>query len=446
MYANILSRVLKKIKPREEERRELSRAAEGILERVRVEAGKTGLDVRGILVGSSARGTWVSGEHDLDVFLTFPEETTREELERIGLSIARKVAEGARWEERYAEHPYIHAFYDGYEVDLVPCFRVERASQIKSSVDRTPFHNEYISKNIKGLEDEVLLLKQFMKGRGVYGSELKTHGFSGYLTELLIIYYRSFIEVLKAASTWKPGLVIDMGGHGNVAPSDPLVMVDPTDPARNVAAALSIDQLGRFIDSARGFLESPAEEYFFPNLPSPLGDEELKIILKSRGTTLIAIIFDAPDIVEDILFPQLRKMEQSVGEMIHRHDFKVFRSDVYSNKQAVILFELEVSRLPEVKKHIGPPFWNKEHSGAFKAKYSGAKIFSSIYIKDGRYIVEIPRKYVDAKNLVKAEVLSCGLGKHVANMVRKGYQVLENEEILAIKDRSIRVFLREYFS
>ncbi|WP_269849417.1 hypothetical protein [Methanosarcina horonobensis] len=32
-------------------------------------------------------------------------------------------------------------------------------------------------------------MKQFMRGGEVYGSELKTQGFSGYLTELLIIYH-----------------------------------------------------------------------------------------------------------------------------------------------------------------------------------------------------------------------------------------------------------------
>jgi len=44
-------------------------------------------------------------------------------------------------------------------------------------------------------------LKQFMKGIGVYGSELRRRGFSGYLTELLVINYGSFLGVLKEASS-----------------------------------------------------------------------------------------------------------------------------------------------------------------------------------------------------------------------------------------------------
>ena len=52
--------------------------------------------------------------------------------------------ESDSFEERYAEHPYVNAIFDGFEVDLVPAFGVESAASIKSAVDRTPFHNNYI--------------------------------------------------------------------------------------------------------------------------------------------------------------------------------------------------------------------------------------------------------------------------------------------------------------
>jgi tRNA nucleotidyltransferase (CCA-adding enzyme) len=37
-----------------------------------------------------------------------------------------------------------------------------------------------------------------MKGTGVYGAEAKVEGFSGYLTELLVINYGSFPKALEA--------------------------------------------------------------------------------------------------------------------------------------------------------------------------------------------------------------------------------------------------------
>ncbi|MDD4497902.1 MAG: nucleotidyltransferase domain-containing protein, partial [Methanosarcinaceae archaeon] len=163
--------VLEKIKPNDSERKRLLAVQEELAEKVNTAAEK--LDAKGIfvkMVGSAARGTWLSGTHDIDVFISFPEETSRGELERKGLAIAREVARSAtRIEDRHAEHPYLNIVYKGFDVDLVPCFRVASASMLKSAVDRTPFHNEYIKKQIKGHEDDVLLLKQFMRGCGVYG-------------------------------------------------------------------------------------------------------------------------------------------------------------------------------------------------------------------------------------------------------------------------------------
>ncbi|NIS30872.1 MAG: tRNA CCA-pyrophosphorylase, partial [Actinobacteria bacterium] len=54
--------------------------------------------------------------------------------------------------------------------------------------DRTPFHAAYVEGRLNDeLAAEVRVLKQLLEGIGVYGSDLKTRGFSGYLTELLVL-------------------------------------------------------------------------------------------------------------------------------------------------------------------------------------------------------------------------------------------------------------------
>ncbi len=442
----IRASILSRIKPKEPEKQKLSALADSLISKINAIGRAEGLDISAILVGSTARGTWLSGEHDLDIFIMFSPDVSREYLEEKGLYIARKMAAQAQSsEERYAEHPYINAVFDGYEVDLVPAFAVASAAEIKSAVDRTPFHNMFVLSRIKGLEDEVLLLKQFLKGCGVYGSELKTHGFSGYLVELLVIHYGSFMQVLEAAREWKPGLKIDIENHASIAQEDPLVMVDPTDPARNVAAALSLDNMCIFIDSAREFLKKPDVSYFSIRAVEPLDDSEFKTIMSGRGTSLIAIEFTAPDEVEDVLFPQLHKMEDSVREMLERYDFRVYNSGVWAGKKAVLVYELESSGLPVLKKHAGPQVWMEEHAEAFKSKYQGSNAFSRIYIHNGKYMVDIQRKYATAKKLLEAELPKCGLGKHVALSIKKGYHILENEQILNIKENNFREFLHRFF-
>ncbi|MCZ7394120.1 MAG: CCA tRNA nucleotidyltransferase [Candidatus Methanoperedens sp.] len=443
----ICASILSRIKPGEAEKVRLASLAESIIARVNSTAQQEGISASAQLVGSAARGTWISGEHDLDIFIMFPPSLEREELEEKGLYVARKVSQDAQsFEERYAEHPYIHAVVDGFEVDLVPAFNVERASEIKSAVDRTPFHNIYVASMIKGLEDEVLLLKQFMKGTGVYGSELKTHGFSGYLVELLVIQYGSFMKVLEASRDWKPGITIDIEEHGTASHNDPMVVVDPTDPQRNVAAALSLDNLCIFIDKACEFLENPDEAYFTRKVPEPLSDDEFRKILAARRTSLIAIELEAPDVVEDVLFPQLHKLEYSVNEMFERYEFCVYNSSVWaSDKKAIVLFELETARLPLVRKHGGPFVWSKEHALAFKSKYKDSNTFSNVFIRNGKYMVEIPRKYHEAPKLVDSEILNCSLGKHLALSIKKELHALEDEKILDVKDEEFRKFLRRFF-
>ncbi|MGB9928129.1 MAG: CCA tRNA nucleotidyltransferase [Methanosarcina sp.] len=440
--------VLEQVKPKKPEKEKLLAVQEELASEVKAAAEKLGIS--GILVkmvGSAARGTWLSGTHDIDIFISFPEETSREELEMLGMRTAKEVAKTAEYaEDRHAEHPYLNIIFKGFDVDLVPCFRVASASKIKSAVDRTPFHNDFVKANIQGREDEVLLLKQFMRGNEVYGSELKTQGFSGYLTELLIIYYGSFEKTIEAASSWKPGEEIDIMRHSEVKHEEPLIMVDPTDPKRNVAAALSLDKFCMFIDSCREFLKNPELRLFFPAIPLPLQDREIFEKLGKRKSTQIAVIFKTPDVVEDILFPQLYKMEQAANALLNEYDFQVIKTGVWSGKdETVVMLELISGILPYVKKHIGPPVWVKSHAEKFKEKYEAEENVFNGYIENGRYVFEIQRKYPTAKELLEKRLINCSLGKHICqSLVDKGFEIKENAEISQLNDRGFRTFLRRW--
>jgi tRNA nucleotidyltransferase (CCA-adding enzyme) len=185
-----------------------------------------------------------------------------------------------------------------------------------------------------------------MKGVNVYGSELKTGGFSGYLAELLVLCYDSFAAVLQAASAWRPGQRLDLEGHGIGRHDEPLIMVDPVDPGRNVAAALTLDKMLQFASVARSFLAEPKLDFFFPPPQAPLSDKELIALINSRGTMPILLEFAAPDVVEDVLYPQLRKAEGSIKALLERSGFSLLRSDVSTYRdRAVMLFEMEVWQL-----------------------------------------------------------------------------------------------------
>jgi tRNA nucleotidyltransferase (CCA-adding enzyme) len=417
--------VLADIRPTQAERDHV----DGIATRLLVAIAASG-KAQGMVVGSIARHTWVRGDRDLDVFMLFDPALSREDLESEGLGLARKIAGmfTGKYHEKYAEHPYISALIDDVEVDLVPCYAVESAARIQSAVDRTPFHTRYITGKINGLVDDVLLLKRFTKSGGIYGSDGMTEGFSGYLCELLILHYGGFIPLLNAASDWKPQTIIDLENHTTKEFEEPLIMIDPVDPRRNVAAAVSLDRMVAFVELARGYLEEPSEHFFSLPVEHTITREELAALLAARGTALYAITFPTPPYIEEVIVPQLKRSVIALAEHLERNGFVVHHAH-YSMlpDRCIFLFELLVADLPKIRTHSGPPVWNRVNALKFREKH----ITSSLpgpYIRNGHYEMEVFRDFTNARDLLVSEsLLQVSLGKRVRQSFSDGWHVDEGE-------------------
>ena len=85
-----------------------------------------------------------------------PQSIPRKNLGDIGLKIAKKAAVGYEQVERFAEHPYLEIFIDGYRADIVPCYDA-KPGEWQSATDRTPYHTDYIQAhlNFEPLHGEV---------------------------------------------------------------------------------------------------------------------------------------------------------------------------------------------------------------------------------------------------------------------------------------------------
>lgn len=414
--------VLKQIRPTPEERTYIRTMGKRLIEAVE----RSGM-AKAMMVGSVARDTFVRGDRDLDIFMLFDPSLSREELQEQGLALAHRVAEefGATWREKYAEHPYVNATINSLDIDLVPCYAVESATKIKSAVDRTPFHTRYILSHIGDYADDVLLLKQFAKAGGVYGSDHMTEGFSGYLCELLTIYHGGFHPLLEAAARWRPGEVIDIEKHGTKEFEDPLVVIDPVDPERNVAAALSLSRMFEFAELARGYLAEPSIEFFCRPDSPPLTREVFTRLLAARGTHLFTLTFKTPDYTPDTVVPQLRKSAESIRELLERSEFAVNRIDVcMGEERCMLLFELMNETVPVMRRHIGPPLWSRGNAEKFLAKYVREEVFAGPYVEEGRYVVEVPRTFTRAVDLLRSRTLfEVALGKHVRRSMKQGWTV-----------------------
>ncbi|MBS3815364.1 MAG: CCA tRNA nucleotidyltransferase [Hadesarchaea archaeon] len=452
----LLDEVLKEIKPQKEDQEKLNQASEELLENARELIEEKNYDAEPLIVGSSARGTWLKGEKDIDIFLLFPKESTKTELEEKGLEIARELAEG-KGVEQFAEHPYIKTSIGEFDVDIVPCYDIEHPGKLRSSVDRSPHHQDYVKSQLTPeLADEVLLLKQFLKGIGVYGAELKVHGFSGYLAELLIIRFESFQNLIQEASKWKEGKIIDFSQDYSspedvyrMFPDQSLIVTDPVDPSRNVAAAVSRKNYATFVRACESFNRNPGENFFFPESPK-LPKNEIKELIKKRGTKLFSIIIDTPpNSVSDVIYPQLRKTKNTLVQRLKANDFRVLRNEVYSNQEkSIIIIELTVSELPKAYKHEGPPLGVKSSSFIQKHIDSSQKLAGPFIDETGDLAFELKRSKPRAELVIRDSLERCeGFGKDIAEEIKEDYEILEGESILEVVDADdLQEFLANYLT
>ncbi len=445
----ICEEVLKKIKPSEEEENLLKKVANDILNRVSRTLEEADLDFKIGLEGSFRKGTWLKGETDVDIFVRIPASANEETLRNVYYPYLKDAVRDLNPVERFAEHPYVEVFEEGVRVNIVPCYDV-KPGEWKSATDRTPYHTEYVLKHLpEEARDEVRLLKKFMKGIGVYGAEIKVLGFSGYLCELLIIHYGDFLKTLKAASNWRPVEIIDVAGVSRLSKKElldrfkgnPLIVIDPVDPMRNVAAAVSLDSFSKFVLAARKFLEKPDESFFFPPEKKPLSYWSLRSFLQKRRSHLFFFVVEELNLVPDVLWGELRKASSALASLLKREGFSVLGSFIWSeNGRSVICLEVDKKELPKTFLHVGPPVWLKEHVDRFLKKHKTCRISA------GRLVVTKQREKTSIKEIVKEKMLNAGLPSDILYRVKeKKYRLLvDTEARKLLSNKEFAKALREY--
>lgn len=439
--------ILDEIKPTEDEKDKVRDVSEKLLEFINDKCHVDNIDAEAVLVGSVAKKTYLRGKSDIDIFISFPLTTDKKDLKEIGLDLAHQCCDVFKAEphHQFASHPYVTTEIDGFDVDFVPCYKIEDGSQLKSAVDRTILHTKYVQANLKeGQNEEVLLLKRFMDMTGTYGSEFKVGGFAGYLCELLIIKYDTFENTLKQAADWQFGHVIDLMDYGTAKNfNDPLICIDPTDKNRNVGAALRLDKFSQFIQSARNYLNaSNKQDYFYP-LNKKLDKNVILNEFQSRESNLIAIKFDIPEIPLDTLHPQLKKTTDSLKRILNKNDFLVFQADYWTDEQdyALMLLELAVFKLNDVKVHIGPRVFYKKACENFIGKFG----LENCYLLDDYMVSNVKREFTTPEDfirhvLTKDFILRIKVGKNLTDLLLDTYEILDindlldNEEILIFLD------------
>lgn len=456
----VLADVLKRVTPGVVERKKIEALAKKLEKKVSRAAKRLGIETTVRVEGSVAKDTWLSHEPDVDVFMRVPTSIPRAKLGEVCLKVAREATKGSKQVERFAEHPYLEAFVDHVRVNIVPCYDSKPMNWL-SATDRTPYHTDFINTRMdRAMRDEVRLLKKFMKGIGTYGAEIKTGGFSGYLCELLVLHYGSFLRVVQAFAGCERRLVIDIErlfeGRGrdlDLLFKDPLVIVDPVDKARNVASAVRRQRLLTFVAASQVFLKRPNLEFFYPPNTVPFSVSKLKSELRKRGSAVLFVRFGRVGVVPDILWGQLYKSQRSLRKLLELNDFLVLRDTPWSDEKGLSLFvfELENRWVSSVKLHWGPPLDKVAECERFVSKHLGRSgTVCGPYVEDGRWVVLVKRKYVDACELLEQKLKddgkNAGVAEGLSHVLKKGFGLFVNEGIAEVygKNKLFSGFLTDF--
>ena len=451
----LLNEVLECLTPKNEERERVNAIVSDVTSKLEMACRELNVQARIEVQGSIAKDTWISGDRDIDIFIIFSKSYSPEAIKDLGLKIARQAA-GEKYIECYAEHPYVRAFINDYMVDIVPCIEFDpQKGKPLTAVDRTPLHTRFVKERLNDkLKGEIRLLKGFMKGIGVYGAEIKISGFSGYLCELLTLYYGSFLNVVNEAKNWRPySTIIDIARHYSDLKHAlelfraPLVVIDPVDRNRNVAAALSIDKLTLFILACQLFTLKPSKLFFKreDHLIREATRDDVKKYLEKGRTTLLAVATTLKPSPPDIIWGQIKRSGHGIARLLEKEGFKILRWAAWSDdtQEAVLLFEIESSKITPTVKHVGPPITSKEDVIRFVMKHaSSPRTVAGPFIEGDRLVVLTVKRSSEVVDFMRSSIFKAELSKGFAEALKSRFDIALNEDIIDICKSDIKSYRR----
>lgn len=362
------------IKPTADEQKRVKAVTASFLKKLNVSLP----DAKAILGGSGAKGTWLSGNHDLDIFVLFPlrKYTPRSgELSEIIEPILKKLFPNQQLKRVHGSRDYFQLVDSGFSFEVVPILKIARAVQAVNITDVSPLHTKWVSAKSSSIKDEILLAKQFCKVNGLYGAESYIAGFSGYVLEILVSYYGSFEKLLRASLKWKRNEVIDVEKHypqknalfhlNQSKVRSPLIVIDPVDKSRNAAAALAEQKFLLFQQKAKEYLLRPSADFFVKKEVS-LASWSAEIKQRAHHGVWLTLLMTEGK--EDVVGVKITKIIHFLEKELA--PFSILKSGFVWDKSSSVSIYIETAKLQRAAEEIkpGPPLTLTTFVADFKTK------------------------------------------------------------------------------
>ena len=406
--STLISKVLPLCEPTHSQERRIAKVAQEA--KTHVDSYVAQLDdvVDVVFGGSFAKGTWLPGHADIDIFVKIKPSVGIEKFEEMGREIGSEALKSYGPKLRYSDHPYVEVFVKKVRVNVVPCFDVEQGKW-QSAADRSPFHTRYISSNF---DDEkrrqARLLKKFLKSVGIYGAEISTEGFSGYVSEVLVLKYSSFENVLRSAADWQERQIIAVCDYDSdfvKAFNSPLIIIDPVDSRRNLGTAISPESMAKFMLAARAFLEKPSLGFFREgNKKYCCRGSSKKLLLPN----VLVVEFSHQKKSPDIIWGQMKRSINAIAKQLELAHFEVLRISCVTDERnsAALAFLLESITSPAYTKKKGPEIFRRKDTASFLSNRKRSRPLAIWVDREMRIAMVIERRATDARKFVKSLLIN----------------------------------------
>ena len=417
----IIEKVGKLSIPTKQDEEKMNTISDNLLKLVKNEASKYAEVVSVELGGSYAKGTWLKGQLDLDIFVKMKKETEETKFEEVGKKIGFDSMKKFKPYVRYSEHPYVEAKANGLRVNVVPCYDVIKG-EWRSAADRSSFHTRFILETLDPeKKNEVRLLKKFFRGVDIYGAEIAKEGFGGYVAEVLVYQFGSFLKVLEAAANFTQQQVI---GNPTKKFETTLILIDPVDSNRNLGTAISTQNVGKFILAARSFLKKPSLVFF----------NDKKPIINTRNVkNTVVVKFNYKSRSPDIIWGQAKRGATALAGQLELAGFEVLRKSavVDEKSEAAMLFLLRSTIIEKFMIKNGPDVFRRTDSQSFISSNSKNML---TWIDDyGKIRSMQEREFYDARkflqNLLKKNLVKSGIPGGLRPDIRRGIKVVKSSQV-----------------
>lgn len=375
----IFQNVLKKAKIPEKDLEKIRLETGIIKEKLEKAIKKRRIKADVFIGGSLAKGTIMHrDDYDIDIFVRFDEKYKDEEISEIlGKLIKADRIHGSR--------DYFQVRKKNLLFEIIPTIKIKKPEKARNITDLSYFHVSYVlgeTEKNKKLVDDIILAKAFCYSSKCYGAESYIRGFSGYGLELLVIYYKGFLNFMKGVIRAKERIVFDskkyyknrdeiLGSVNEAKLSSPIVFIDPTYRERNALAALSNETFERFKIACAIFLKKPSTSFFEPKK------------IDKKGFNLV-LELETQKQEGDIAGSKLLKFSKFIEREIGRnHEVKNKDFEYTGGKKGTVYFKVKL------KKEVifsGPPTNKLERLLSFKRAHK------NVFIKQGKaYAKEKPK-------------------------------------------------------